>query len=141
MIQAAVARKNLPIAAHGNGADQHIHRANLETVTPALVVEPGSMLVVGGIDLFIEEWSESRLDLFELCLLFDSRQQLLPDQPDHGNTAVLDRLRQFGLELPFLRAKTGWIFAAQRKRPHRGIDKQLHRSRGTRSRRRFALWS
>lgn len=113
-VQTAIARENFPIPAHGDGAYQYVNRANLEALTPALVVQAGSILMISSLDLFIEKWSESRLDFFELRLLFDPRQYLLPYQSYYGDAAVMDRLRQFALEFLLLGAEDRSNFPAQR---------------------------
>jgi len=74
VVQTAIVGENLPVAARGNGTDQHVSWANLEATIPAFVVKASRMLMIGSFGSFINKRRESRLDFFELCRFLDPRQ-------------------------------------------------------------------
>ena len=138
-VKGPVAGKDLPVAADGDRADQHIDWASLASPAPAFVIQTRGVLVIGGVDWLVEKGTKSGLDLVVLRRLFDSRQKFQTDHPDHHDASILDGLRQLFFEPLLIRAEAGCVLATQRERPHGGVDEYFHPSLPIRSRRRLAL--
>ena len=77
-------------------------------------------------DLFIKKWIEKSLRFGKPCSVPDPREYLLPDWADDDNAAFPNRFLQLSDHFEIALSHFGLVLAAERKRPHTGIDDRLH---------------